>query len=207
MIKTLSASKDKDYQISPHFKGWEMRSHCNGTLTTDFIKYNTVLFDLLEKLIKVLGASKAIITSGYRDSKCDKLVGGSGSGQHVEGNAVDIIFYKADGSTFNTKYVSCVAQDLGFTGIARISDQAIHLDVRTNGKYYGDEMMGHTKTVTHDFYDYFCIERDNDVKIALKKAHDLGIINNPEYWELKCKDVEYLDQLIINFTTYINSQK
>ena len=44
MIKTLSASKDKDYQISPHFKGWEMRSHCNGTLTTDFIKYNTYLF-------------------------------------------------------------------------------------------------------------------------------------------------------------------
>ena len=168
MVRKYSYKSDKDVTLSKHFAVGEFRSHANGVITTDTILIDENLIILLEKLITKLGASKAIITSGYRDSKCDKLVGGSGKGKHVDGMACDIIFYKKDGTTFDTKLVSCYAQDIGFGGIARISKQAIHLDTRTGAKYYGDETKG-TNSVTKDFYSYYNIKREekkyrNEVK-------------------------------------------
>lgn len=157
MVKIYNYQKDKDKKLSDHFAVGEFRSHANGTLTTDTILIDELLVTKLEALMANLGATKAVITSGYRDYKCDKLVGGSGRGKHVEGMAADVIFYKGT-KTIDTKLVSCRAQDEGFGGIARINDRAIHLDTRQGARYLGDETKS-KNTVTKDFYDYYNMKR------------------------------------------------
>lgn len=176
MVRQYSCKKDGEVILleigSVTIKVKELRSHANGVLTTDVVLSNTDLIDLFKKLVKALGATKVIITSGYRDSACDKLVGGTGRGQHVNGNAIDAQFYKGK-EIIDPKYISCIAQDLGFGGIARISNTAIHLDCRTGKRYLGDETKS-TNTVTDDFYKYYNISRpksdiDNAIELLAKK--------------------------------------
>lgn len=153
--------------------------------------------------MQVIKSNTAIVTSGYRDIKCDKLVGGTGKGQHVNGNAVDVIFYDINNKPIDTKYISCIAQDLGFTGIARISDKSIHLDVRTTGKYYGDETKS-TNSVTNDFYKYYNIKKENDdIESAIHTLINKGIIADGDYWIEHYSDVKYLKDLIVKFANYI----
>lgn len=85
---------------------------------------------------------KIIVTSGYRCPTHDKNVGGSGTGQHTLGNAADICCYGQDGQPISSKIVCQKAQDIGFTGITNITAAYIytHVDVRPNGKWYGDEV-------------------------------------------------------------------
>ena len=163
MVNRYSYERDKDTKLSEHFSVGEFRSHVNGELTTDDIYIDTRLIELLEMLMAKLGTNKAIITSGYRDSTCDKKVGGTGKGKHVDGMACDIVFYGTNGQAIDTKLVSCLAQDVGFGGIARINSSAIHLDTREGKKYYGDETIG-TNTVTTDFYEYYGISRYSSKK-------------------------------------------
>ena len=110
----------------------------------------------LEQLYAALNCSKIIVTSGFRCSAHDKAVKGSGTGQHTLGNAADICCYGQDGQPISSKVVCCKAQDIGFNGIANITAayQYTHMDVRPNGKWYGDEVHGNS-TVTDDFYKYF----------------------------------------------------
>lgn len=153
MVKTYKYN-DKT-QLSTHFNAREFRCKCGKSHST---KISDELLDKLERLYSALGASKGIITSGYRCTAHDKAVGGSGGGQHTKGTAVDIIFYDKDGNPISSKIVSCKAQDLGFGGIANITDEYIytHLDVRTSGTYKGDETKGYN-SVTTDFYTYYGI--------------------------------------------------
>lgn len=178
---------------------YELRSHSNNVLTTPTVIFNLMFFTPFKKLIEALGVTKVIITSAYRDSKCDKLVGGTGKGQHVEGNAIDCILYKGK-SIIDTKLVSCIAQDVGFSGIARISDRAIHLDVRPEGRYYGDEMKGHTRSVTTDFYKYYNIERNNkDIdKVCKKFGLDKDFWNKNYNTDLGKENIIHLFEKISN---------
>lgn len=184
MNKEYDLTKDKDLMLSEHISLWEMRSHCNGVLTTNKVICNTKLPESIEKLMKVLGANVCLISSGYRDAKCDKLVGGSGRGQHCEGNAVDICF-KANGKVISPKIVSCKAQDLGFGGIARINNNYTHLDVREGKRYLGDETKG-TNSVTTDFYKYYGIDKVNkDIEKVCKKFS----LDN-DFWQVNyCTDL------------------
>ena len=176
-IVKYSYKKDGNNKLSEHFSVKEFRSNANGVLTTDDILINNELIEKLELLFRVLGATKCIVTSGYRDVKCDKLVGGSGKGQHVEGNAADCKFYIGN-KTIDPKLISCKAQDIGFNGIARISNTAIHLDVRKGRKYYGDETVS-LNTVTDDFYKYYNIEEKNqNIEKVCKK---FGLDNS--FWQ------------------------
>lgn len=161
MICEHDANKDKNTMLNEHISVWEMRSHYNGTLTTNKVLSSSELMEKVDQLFDKLGADICLVSSGYRNLKCDKLVGGTGAGEHTKGTAVDICF-KKNGKPIDTKIVSCYAQDLGFNGIARISNSYIHLDVRAKGKYYGDEMIGSTNSVTNDFYKYFNIKKEND---------------------------------------------
>lgn len=93
-------------------------------------------------------------------------MGGNGNGEHTRGNAADIVIYGQDGKPINTRFIACIAQDIGFTGIGRISDTAIHVDVRTSGKWYGDETVkqpvnGTTNTITNDYHIYYGIPKIN----------------------------------------------
>lgn len=148
-------------RLSDNFCAAEFRCKCGKQHE---ILISTELVNGLQQLVKTLGASKAIITSGYRCPSHDKAVGGNGYGQHTKGTAADVIFCDRFGKPVSTKVIACRAQDLGFNGIANIDSTytAIHLDVRTTGKWYGDEVVGTGSSVTADFYKYYGISRNND---------------------------------------------
>lgn len=147
-------------KLSAHFNAQEFKCKCGDTHDT---LISSELIDKLEQLHTALHCSKIIVTSGYRCPTHDKNVGGTSTGQHTKGNAADICCYAQDGSIISSKLVCCKAQDIGFTGIANIdsSYQYTHVDVRTSGKWYGDEVYGNG-TVTSDFYSYYNISKNAD---------------------------------------------
>ena len=140
-------------QITQHFNAKEFRCKCGKEHE---FSVSDELVQKLEQLYAALKCSKIIVTSGFRCSSHDKAVKGSGTGQHTLGNAADICCYGQDGQPISSKVVCCKAQDSGFSGIANITAayQYTHVDVRPNGKWYGDEVHGNS-TVTDDFYKYF----------------------------------------------------
>lgn len=118
----------------------------------------------LERLHEIFNAKSIIINSGYRCSKHDIAVGGNGSGEHTRGNAADITIYGQDGKPIDTRYIACVAQDIGFTGIGRISNTSIHVDTRPGKVWYGDETVkepvnGTANTITDDYHKYYGIPK------------------------------------------------
>lgn len=153
-------------QLSAHFNAKEFRCKCGKTHDTEI---NPNLVTNLEKLYRALSCSKIIVTSGYRCPDHDKAVGGNGTGQHTKGNAADIICYGKDGSIISTKKVACKAQDIGFRGIGNIDSTytAIHVDVRTGAKWYGDEAVrgGTSGSVTDDFYRYYSTKDNSTVEL------------------------------------------
>lgn len=145
-------------QLSTHFNVQEFRCKCGGSHN---IKVDTNLIAMLEKLYSKLNCSKIIVSSGYRCLAHDCRVGGNGKGQHTIGKAADVCCYDKKGKPISTKVVSCVAQDLGFGGIANINKSYthIHLDTRSNKKYYGNEVINYN-TVTSDFYKYYGLTKE-----------------------------------------------
>ena len=160
---------DDSTQLSAHFNVSEFRCKCgkvHDTLLAD------ELVKKLEQLYAALDCSKIIVTSGFRCSMHDRTVGGSGTGQHTKGNAADICCYGQDGQPISSKVVCCKAQDIGFTGIANITAayQYTHVDVRPNGKWYGDEVHGNS-TVTDDFYKYFGGEDMKGIDVSVHNGN------------------------------------
>lgn len=153
-------------QLTPHFNVSEFRCKCGGTHDTQL---DTALVDKLEKLYTALNCSKIIVNSGYRCSAHDRNVGGNGYGQHTKGTAADIVCYGSNGKPISSKIVSCVAQNLGFGGIANIDRTytATHVDVRSGSKWYGDETVNNN-TVTSNFYTYYGISKSEMSKYTNK---------------------------------------
>lgn len=164
-VKTYSYSKQGSVYCSTHTQVREMASKSGSKLYSDQVLIDSSLMDMIEKLFSALGCKKYIISSGYRTSAHDKAVGGNGSGQHTKGKAIDACFYDKNGKIISAKIVCCVAQDLGFKGIANISNkyQYVHLDMRDSGIYRGDEIKS-TNTVTSDFYKYFGVSKTDVAK-------------------------------------------
>ncbi len=167
MIKTYPFNDTT--QLSAHFNVSEFRCKCgkaHDTLLSD------ELVEKLEQLYAALDCSKIIVTSGFRCSMHDRTVGGSGTGQHTKGNAADICCYGQDGQPISSKVVCCKAQDTGFRGIANITAayQYTHVDVRPNGKWYGDEVHGNN-TVTDDFYKYFGGEDMKGIDVSVHNGN------------------------------------
>ncbi|MBQ4153853.1 MAG: hypothetical protein IJE01_01470 [Clostridia bacterium] len=159
-VKTYSYYKDGNKLCSVHTTVKEMASKKGLKLYSDVVLIDTELLAMVEKLFSKLHCSKYIISSGYRTPEHDRAVGGNGYGQHTKGKAMDCCFYDKNGKVISAKIVCCVAQDLGFKGIANISKkyQYVHLDMRDSGVYRGDEIKG-TNSVTSDFYNYFGISK------------------------------------------------
>ena len=177
----LTYKFDDQTQLSPHFNAREFRCQCGKTHETLIA---SKLVDKLEALYTALNCSKIIVTSGYRCPEHDKAVGGTSSGQHTKGTAADVCCYGQDGQPISSKTVCCKAQDLGFTGIANITSsyQYTHLDVRTSGKWYGDEVYGNG-TVTDDFYKYFGMEKSEPETKNLLKGIDVSYAQGVIDWE------------------------
>ncbi len=189
MIKTYSYSDNT--QLSAHFNAKEFRCKCGKVHE---FSISNELVDKLEKLYTALNCSKIIVTSGYRCPTHDKNVGGSGTGQHTLGNAADICCYGQDGQPISSKTVCCKAQDIGFTGIANITAAYIytHVDMRPNGKWYGDEVHGNS-SVTDDFYKYFSADTaDNHKEADTMKGIDVSVHNGDIDWQkVKADGIEF----------------
>lgn len=144
-------------KISNHINATEIRCKCGRNHVTYFY---TEIRDMVEKLFTKMHCTKVQFSSVYRCAYWDRYVGGNGSGPHTDGYAVDACFYGADGKPISTKIISCIAQDMGFKGIANITwdYQWIHLDMK--GRIYrGNEIYGYN-TVTQDFYKYYGITKE-----------------------------------------------
>lgn len=172
---------DDKTQLSAHFNVQEFKCQCGKSHD---ILIDSGLIDKLETLYTALNCSKIIVTSGYRCLEHDKAVGGTGGGQHTKGTAADVCCYGQGGQPISSKTVCCKAQDLGFTGIANITSsyQYTHLDVRTSGKWYGDEVYGNG-TVTDDFYKYFGMEKSESETKNLLKGIDVSYAQGVIDWE------------------------
>lgn len=143
----------RDYLISPHFSIGEMA--CKDG--SDEVLYSTELMSMLEKL-RAYGGFTVHINSGYRSPSYNRKIGGASKSQHTLGTAADIVV-KKNGKTVSAKKICCLCQDLGFKGVAYISESAVHVDMRNSGLYRGDERKGYSANVGGDFYRYFNIRK------------------------------------------------
>lgn len=82
-----------------------------------------------EALRQRLGDVPLIVNNGFRSTSCDAAVGGSGSGQHTYGTALDLA---AGSSGFCT--IAQTARDIGYGGILGPGypdhDDHVHVDLR-----------------------------------------------------------------------------
>ena len=145
-------------QISTHFHSSEFKcQHCNK------IKIDEKLVQKMENIFSRLNASKCIISSGYRCKTYDIQIGGF-AGRHSEGLAADCCYYDKNGKIIPSKIVICVAYDLGeLNGIAKIDNNYVHLDNRSNGTYRGDETRGNSSYWTNP-YTYFGVSKSDVAK-------------------------------------------
>ena len=162
----------RDYLISPHFSIGEMA--CKDG--SDEVLYSTELMSMLEKL-RSYGGFTVHINSGYRSPSYNRKIGGASKSQHTLGTAADIVV-KKNGKTVSAKKICCLCQDLGFKGVAYISESAVHVDMRSSGLYRGDERKGYSANVGGDFYRYFNIRKSEinalkETKIPEKEAEIL----------------------------------
>lgn len=165
-VKTVSIKQlGRNYKISPNFKLSEMACK-NGA---DTVKYSTELMAKLEELRAYVGGTIGI-NSGYRTTAYNKKVGGATGSLHTKGTAADIVV-KKDGKRVSAKLICCLCVELGFGGVALISDYAVHVDVRTGSKYRGDERKGYGNNVKNgDFYAYFGVKPSQVTALKAKPA-------------------------------------
>lgn len=144
-------------QISKHFNSSEFKCpECTE------VRISTELINKVEELFSLVNASKCIVSSGYRSREYDIKMNGF-SGRHSEGLAMDCCFYDKNNKRIPSEVLCCVAFDLDFTGIARIDTYYVHLDIRTNGTYYGDETRGNSSYWSNP-YSYFNVSKADVLK-------------------------------------------
>jgi len=168
-------------RITKHFHSTEFKCKCG----CGKIYIEEKLVNRLETLFAKLNASKCIISSGYRCKKHDKAVGGSGTGQHTKGKAADCVYYDKNGKIIPSKIVVCVANDSKlFNGMAKIDKNYSHLDIRTLGKYRGDETKGFNSYWT-DPYDYFNVTKEDVAKYTGEVIKVYKVITNCTWLNLR----------------------
>lgn len=155
MVKTYQYPRDKNIQLSTHFKMGEFVTASDyGGNYPQTVYIDDGLPVTLEKVYEHFGCSCGDISSGYRTPNCDISVGGSGSGPHTQGIAVDVCFYR-NGKAIPSRIIACYLQDIGIKGIGVYcggTQNWTHFDMRVNSVWYGDERdysAGH-----NNFYSY-----------------------------------------------------
>ena len=138
-------------QLTKHCNVQEFKCKCG--------KNHDILIDdrlpqLIENVMVEIGATIAVIYSGYRCINHDKAVGGSGSSNRSHGGwAVDIRFKDKNGKLIPSSRVAIALEDMGHKyGIGYLCGKSsdasgnIHIDVK-NRKWYGDESKSNTKSL------------------------------------------------------------
>lgn len=177
-ILKYNYNSQRNLFVSTHFQVKEFASIGNGNLYTTDVLIDEYLIACLERIFNKLNATKAIISSGYRNAQCDKAVGGSGVGQHVNGRAVDICYYDKSGKPIPSKIVACVAYDMNeLNGIAPIDANYIHLDNRQGSTYHGDEARGNSSYWSNP-YLYFKVSSQDVAKYTGQQTSDAPTTSN-----------------------------
>lgn len=129
--------------LSTHFSTSEFMCSCGcGRMNA-----HPKLIELLERLHKNMNAKAVYINSGCRCPDHSVSVGGYRNDMHVLGGASDIRVQKQDGTFYNAFTICREAEKVGFTGIAYISPDSAHVDIRgvipyANSHWFGNEATG-----------------------------------------------------------------
>ena len=130
----------QDSDCSPaHFSFAEVDGGCGaggysgGSIPAATVKQNlTRAMWRAEALRHQLGDVKLRVTSGFRSKACDQSVGGSGSGQHTYGRAIDLTGF---GGSPSLCTIAQQARSAGFGGIFGPGypdhDDHAHVDIRS----------------------------------------------------------------------------
>lgn len=155
-VKQYNYASQKNQKLSEHLSVWEFAAASDyyGNYPT------TILIDdglptTFEKVYKHFNCSKGVLSSGYRTPSVDKAVGGSGSGPHTLGIAMDVCFYYKNGNPIPSRIIACYLQDIGIKGIGVYcggTTNWTHFDMRTNSVWYGDERD--YSAYHNDYYSY-----------------------------------------------------
>lgn len=177
---------DSKEQLSPHLNAQELRCKCGGTHN---ITINTDLIDKIEKLISTIATIKGVsadevhinVSSANRCKTHDINVGGSGWGMHTLGKAMDFQI-TCDTQAIDARLIACIAQEIGFTGIGRITSSYIHCDIGTlenhgGMKWLGDEMVkgGTSGSIIREpqtYWNYYGFKRSDYIKEEPLKETD-----------------------------------
>lgn len=124
-MATYSLKKDGDKQLSARFKVREFA--CTGS---DTIVIADGLVPMLQKVADTAGATKVIVSDGYRTAAYNKAIGGATNSRHLYGEAADLTFYLPSGSQIPARTMCQIAERLGVLGIEQISSTYLHLDIR-----------------------------------------------------------------------------
>lgn len=142
MVITFSRKAAGTARISENFKISEFA--CKDG--SDEIKIDTDLVVILQQIRDHFG-SAVTISSGYRTPAHDKAVGGSGSGYHTKGQAVDIVIGGVDPLTAGLY----AAELLGPRGGIEIGNGYLHIDTRADRWRAFTENGGGSYTTVTDF--------------------------------------------------------
>ena len=178
---------DANTQLTKNFNIREFRCKCSRAHS---IKNDIDLVNKMQQMLDMLPDAKAAyISSGHRCNNHDRAVGGSGYGPHVDGYAMDVSVQKTDGTYYDTRTLSCIAQDMGFMGIANITYDFrwIHLDMKPR-VYKGDERGGNYNTVTTDFYAYYGISHESIYKLLGKSLANNNVSSTSNTTKINNKD-------------------
>lgn len=155
-VKTYNYATQKNQKLSEHLSVWEFAapSDYDGNYPA------TILIDdglpvTFEKVYKHFNCSKGVLSSGYRTPACDREVGGSGSGPHTKGIAMDVCFYYQNGNPIPSRIIACYLQDIGIKGIGVYcggTTNWTHFDMRKDSVWYGDERD--YSQYHNDYYSY-----------------------------------------------------
>lgn len=131
----------QDADCSPaHFSWAEVDGGCGqGGYSGGSVSAATVQSNLLramwraEALRRRMGDRPLAVTSGFRSKACDQSVGGSGSGQHTYGTALDLV---GVGGNPTLCTIASNARYAGFGGIFGPGypdhDDHVHVDIRSS---------------------------------------------------------------------------
>lgn len=134
-VKTEDAENYKSpyFDVSDMFRSNTASQNSIDNTTTDeniLLNINALFFKVLDPLRRLYGKNFSI-TSGYRSTKVNELVGGSYSSQHRKGEAADITTGTKDG---NKKLFDLIRNNLPFDQLINENNyQWVHVSYKRVG--------------------------------------------------------------------------
>lgn len=191
MVNTYSVRTHGSVRLAANFTVREFA--CNDG--SDKVLVDNNLVTLLQKIRNHFGTS-VTITSAYRTTSYNKLVGGASSSQHLRGTAADIVVSGVSPLEV-AKYCEFLMPNGG--GIGRYNN-FVHVDVRSARARWED--FGTEKAVS-GFYGY--VEKIQSCADAVAVLYNKRVINSPDVWKKGTWSDENVRQLLIKVANFITN--